>query len=288
LFLVHVYTIAISEAGSRSVVNRQHKRPDYRINIMTNLDIETERSLLQSGFGAAPATRDNNYQVPVIDMSQTSDEELARQLWDAAHLVGFFTVINHGIPLELIDQAFEVSAQFFSQSQEEKEQQSPFAKDLNSGYEYFTQVRPSTGTADQKESLQVTARKGAMDGRWPSSPDNFKDMANQFLAQAHRLAGRILYLLEKDACPLNEPGQLGRSHTLWGHDGQCTLRLFTAQKLTGPDSTGKIHWHAGPHTDWYVVHCVVYTWISSRARYRRTVCTRFHHNYLCIYRLVCY
>jgi isopenicillin N synthase-like dioxygenase len=176
---------------NRFLVNR-HLTISNSINIMmTNLDIETERSLLQSGFGAAPATRDNNnYQVPVIDMSQASeDEELARQLWDAAHSVGFFTVINHGIPLELIDQAFEVSAQFFSQSQEEKEQQSPFAKDLNSGYEYFTQVRPSTGTADQKESLQVTARKGAMDGQWPNSPDNFKDMANQFLAQAHRLAG---------------------------------------------------------------------------------------------------
>ena len=29
-----------------------------------------------------------------------------------------------------------------------------------------TQVRPSTGTADQKESLQITARVGCMDGRW--------------------------------------------------------------------------------------------------------------------------
>jgi isopenicillin N synthase-like dioxygenase len=225
---------------------------------MTNLDIETERSLLSSGFGAAPATRDGDYQVPVIDMSQASAEELAKQLWDAAHSVGFFTVINHGIPLELIDQAFEVSAQFFRQSQQEKERQSPFAKELNSGYEYFTQVRPSTGTADQKESLQMTAREGAMDGRWPSSPANFKDTANELTTQAHRLAGRILDLLEKDACPLNEPGNLAQSHTLWAHDGQCTLRFLhyppmepeTAQELTTPDSTGKIHWRAGPHTDW--------------------------------------
>ena len=47
---------------------------------------------------------------------------------------------------------------------------SPFARDMNSGYEFMSQVRPSTGTADQKESLQVTAREGAMDGRWPSAP----------------------------------------------------------------------------------------------------------------------
>ena len=31
----------------------------------------------------------------------------------------------------------------------------------------MTQVRPSTGTPDQKESLQITAREGSMDGRWP-------------------------------------------------------------------------------------------------------------------------
>ncbi|CAB9530261.1 UPF0676 protein C1494.01 [Seminavis robusta] len=225
----------------------------------TNQDIETERSLLQSGLGAAPATRD--FQVPVISMSTQDDDDdetiLANQLWDAARTVGFFTVVDHGIPLELIQQAFAVSADFFSnQTREEKEEQSPFAKELNSGYEYFTQVRPSTGTADQKESLQVTARQGVMEGRWP--PEKFQDTATQLLEHAHKLANRILTLLEKDACPLNEAGTLAKSHTLWAPDGQCTLRFLhyppmepeTAKQLTTPDEQGKIHWRAGPHTDW--------------------------------------
>jgi len=180
---------------------------------------------------------------------------------EAAHSVGFFSVIGHGIPLDLIDQAFQVSAEFFSQPQDSKEKQSPFAKELNAGYEYFSQVRPSTGTTDQKESLQITAREGAMDGRWPKTPDNFQEISNQLMVEAHKLACRVLDLLEKDACPMNQPGDLSRSHKLWASDGQCTLRMLhyppmdadTAKRLTTPDEEGRIHWRAGPHTDWYVM-----------------------------------
>ena len=219
-------------------------------------DIATERSLFASGLGAAAATRD--FQVPVVDMSQGTEEELTKKLWDAAHTVGFFTVVGHGIPLELIDKAFGISSEFFSQSQEDKEKQSPFAKNLNAGYEYYSQVRPSTGTNDQKESLQITAREGVMDGRWPQTPPNFQEIANECMREAHALACRVLDLMEKDACPLNEPGTLSKSHTLWAQDGQCTVRMLhyppmdaaTAEQLTTPDEEGRIHWRAGPHTDW--------------------------------------
>lgn len=193
------------------------KHDDSTSNI--NKDIETERSLFTSGLGAAAATRD--YQVPVIDMSQGTDEEIAKQLTHAAQTCGFFTVVGHDIPLDLIDQAFAISETFFSQSRPQKEGQSPFAKQFNAGYEYFSQVRPSTGTNDQKESLQITAREGVMEGRWPETPNNFQEITNRFMKEAHGLACRVLDLMEKDACPLNEPGTLSKSHTLWAHDGQC-------------------------------------------------------------------
>jgi isopenicillin N synthase-like dioxygenase len=106
-------------------------------------------------------------------------------------------------PLDLIERAFQSSASFFQQSQAKKEAQSPFAKNLNSGYEYFSQVRPSTGTADQKESLQITAHDGVMDGRWPERPADFRTVSNELLECTHALAGRILDLLEPRACPDN-------------------------------------------------------------------------------------
>jgi tRNA(Arg) A34 adenosine deaminase TadA len=176
-----------------------------------NADIETERSLFSSGIGAAPAATD--YAVPVIDISKGTDEEISQQLWDAANTVGFFTLTGHGIPRELIDSAFEASAGFFSLPEEAKKEASPFAPQLNAGYEYMSQVRPSTGTADQKESLQLTARSGVMDNRWPSTPPNFRYVAENLLDESHKLACRLLDLMEAKACPDLKPGTLAKSHT---------------------------------------------------------------------------
>lgn len=110
-------------------------------------------------------------------------------------------------------------------------------------------VRPSTGVADQKESLQVTARQGVMDGRWPS--EDFKEKANALMNAAHELAGKILDLLEPMAVPHNEPGTISKSHTLWADDGQCTLRFLHYPALP-EGSTEKLlregYWRAGPHT----------------------------------------
>jgi isopenicillin N synthase-like dioxygenase/tRNA(Arg) A34 adenosine deaminase TadA len=219
-------------------------------------DIETERLLFSSGLGAAEARSDR--QVPVIDISKGTDEEIAEQLLSAANSVGFFTVIGHGIDQALIDQAFQASEDFFAQDQTEKEIQSPFARNLNSGYEYMSQVRPSAGTNDQKESMQITAREGSMYGRWPKTPSNFQGVAEELLSEGLKLSQRILNLLQEKACAHLEPGLIANSHKLWSEGGQCTLRLLhypsmeldTLHELTKPDADGRIHWRAGPHTDW--------------------------------------
>jgi len=170
--------------------------------------------------------------------------------------VGFFTLQNHGIESALVDSAFDASASFFGQSVDNKKSQSPLDMSLNSGYEYFAQVRPSTGVTDQKESLQITGRAGCMDGRWPTSPSNFRPVAEQLMQACHDLAGRILTLLEAKATPHLSAGTLAKSHTLWQDDGQCTLRFLHYPPLP-PESTEKLlkegYWRAGPHTDWDAV-----------------------------------
>ena len=226
------------------------------LNTQAATDIEIERSLFTSGLGAAEARTDTL--VPVVDMSIGNDEEIANQLWAAANSVGFFTVTGHGIDQDIIDQAFQASENFFDQDRTVKEEQSPFARNLNSGYEYMTQLRPSTGTNDQKESLQITARIGSMDGRWPSTPTNFKDVAEGLLEKSLQLAKRILNMLQMKACPHLEPELIANSHNLWSEGGQSTLRFLhyppidvkSLRELMTPDAEGRIHWRAGPHTDW--------------------------------------
>jgi tRNA(Arg) A34 adenosine deaminase TadA len=174
-------------------------------------DIGIERSLLETGLGSTPAVDDGT--VPVVDLSVGTDEEVAHKLWEAATSVGFFVVTGHGIPQTTIDDAFKASSHFFSQSVETKQQQSPFEARLNSGYEFMTQVRPSTGLADQKESLQITAREGSMEGRWPD--DDFRAKSLTLMEAAHVLSNKILDLLEPRALPhISEKGILSKSHTL--------------------------------------------------------------------------
>jgi isopenicillin N synthase-like dioxygenase len=54
--------------------------------------------------------------------------------------VGFFSITNHGIPQAAIDDVFASAKSFFDLPQATKEDQCPFARHLNSGYEYMTQV----------------------------------------------------------------------------------------------------------------------------------------------------
>jgi isopenicillin N synthase-like dioxygenase len=185
-------------------------------------DIKLEESLKITGLGSALAKDDGV--VPVIDLSSGTEQEIVDQLWQAATQVGFFSLTGHGIPSGLIDKAFEESQHFFQQSLQVKTEQSPLDMSINCGFEYYAQVRPSTGVADQKESLQITARQHAMDGRWPS--DNMESAATQLLQASHALANKLLDMLQPLAVPHVPTQTLSKSHTLWSPDGQCTLRFL--------------------------------------------------------------
>ena len=206
-------------------------------------DVALERSLRDNSHAVAAASART---VPVIDLASAN---AADAMWEAATTVGFFTLKNHGLPQELVDAAFQNSSEFFARPRAEKDADSPFARDMNSGYEFMSQVRPSTGTADQKESLQVTAREGAMDGRWPSAPAALEPSVRALLDAGHALACRVVSLLEPRACPSLPPGTLAAAHRLWGDDGQCTLRLlhYPPTAPVDPAATGPRLWRAGPH-----------------------------------------
>jgi isopenicillin N synthase-like dioxygenase len=228
-----------------------------------NQDIAIEASLKERGLFDAACDDEGDGEervgVPVIDMSKGTREEIVAQLWDAATKVGFFSLVGHGIPQELIDRAFSNSSEFFSLPLEEKRKQCPLDMSINCGFEHYAQVRPSTGVADQKESVQITAREGCMNGRWPilEEKDMFQTTANELLVEANQLAGNLLDMLQPMACPqidaVKEPHKLSGSHTLWSPECQCTLR-FLHYPSQAPDTTKTLlkngYWRAGPHTDW--------------------------------------
>lgn len=65
-------------------------------------------------------------------------------------------------------------------------------------------------------------RKQAMDGRWPSNPAGFKDIAEQFGEKAHALCIKILNLLEDKACP-HIPKVLSHAHAHNKRAHACAL-----------------------------------------------------------------
>ena len=104
--------------------------------------------------------------VPRIDLSDFANrkQEIADQLWNASVEIGFFQLVNHGIPQAQVDEAFDMTARFFALPAASKAQV-PLGRGTNAGWEYKSQVRPSTGTADQKESYQITLPR--MASLWP-------------------------------------------------------------------------------------------------------------------------
>lgn len=95
--------------------------------------------------------------IPVIDIRDIENRrgEVTEDLWQAATELGFFQIVGHAIPTELIDAAFAQSEALFSQTPAAKAEMT-MVPGTNAGWEYKPQVRPSTGTADQKESYQIT------------------------------------------------------------------------------------------------------------------------------------
>lgn len=81
-------------------------------------------------------------------------DAITKELVDAAENAGFFCVVDHGISRESVDRMFIQSARFFGQDDAVKAQV-PYSKQHNAGWEQNSQIRPSTGVADRKESYQL-------------------------------------------------------------------------------------------------------------------------------------
>lgn len=104
--------------------------------------------------------------VPTISLADFDNriDAITEELVDAAENAGFFCVVDHGVSRDSVDQIFDHSARFFNQEESIKAQV-PFSPQYNAGWEKNSQVRPSTGVADRKESYQMQFGKG-MDGKY--------------------------------------------------------------------------------------------------------------------------
>jgi isopenicillin N synthase-like dioxygenase len=204
-------------------------------------ELRKERTL--GGIGATKS-RD----VPRIDLSDFAPRkaEIADQLWRASTDIGFFQLVNHGIPQEQIDEAFATTERFFALPHETKAQY-PLGKGTNAGWEYKSQVRPSTGTPDQKESYQITLPRMAK--LWPTGNEllGFRVVMLAFERANWALGMKVLSCF---ALKLGfTPDFFTECHDPLSSEYQSTLRLLHYLPMIDAKPEDFTGWRAGAHTD---------------------------------------
>lgn len=215
---------------------------------MTNL-AETNYSLeelqKESRMGAL-GQETYGREVRIIDLSNFEDRkyEIAEQLWSAATDIGFFQVSNHGLNLDKIHNAFEITKKFFDLPTNTKAQ---YPLNRNAGWESKAQIRPSTGTPDQKESYQITRPR--MEGLYPTEQElpNFKNTMLEFEQECWQVGMKIL------SCFAYKLGLADNFFTL-AHDPnqetyQSTLRMLHYYAIDPAIKDQLGLWRAGAHTD---------------------------------------
>lgn len=188
-------------------------------------------------------------QIPKISLHDFANRrnEIKAQLFEAATTVGFFVLCDQQSPsVADIEHAFAMSKKYFDKPSEIKELL-PFQKLLNCGYEFKAQVRPSTGTRDLKETLQLQLHK--KDIYWPLEKDlgaEWRNDATEFIEKCQSLSMDVLSCLAESLG--FELDFLSKAHQIHDKDAQSTLRLLHYPDVTG-EEYGDNDWRAGAHTD---------------------------------------
>jgi isopenicillin N synthase-like dioxygenase len=123
----------------------------------------------------------------------------------------------------------------------------PLGQGTNGGWEYKSQVRPSTGTADQKESYQITLPRMAR--LWPSGDElpGFKAVMLAFERANWALGMKVLSCF---ADKLGfKPDFFTECHDPLSGEYQSTLRLLHYLPMADAKPADFTGWRAGAHTD---------------------------------------
>lgn len=137
--------------------------------------------------------------IPVIDLSSETSPDLSAKVGLACREWGFFQVLNHGVPLELLERMRHIGAQFFAMSLEDKLVYA--CKDTGSAPEGYgsrmlvkeEQVLDWRDYIDH-HTLPITRRNPE---RWPSHPPEYRKTVEEYSNETNKLARRLLQLISE-------------------------------------------------------------------------------------------
>ncbi|KAF4784463.1 2OG-Fe(II)oxygenase superfamily protein [Colletotrichum scovillei] len=196
----------------------------------------------------AQRTRYVHRRIPEISLRDFDSriDEITSQLCDAAENVGFFSIKDHGLSQSEVDRMFSVSESFFALPDEAKATVPWSPK--NVGWEKLSQIRPSTGAADQKESYQLQFGEN-MNGVWASDEilPGFKEKSLTFMHRVQAISERLMLCLARGLG--FEDDYFIKYHDAARPGAQSVLRLLHYYE-TPRVNDGKVYHRAGAHADW--------------------------------------
>ncbi len=155
--------------------------------------------------------------VPVIDFAPFREgdaparQRTADEIDSACRSIGFLVIGGHGIPQDLVERAFEVSRDFFAQSEAVKTRAAPPDKTIPRGYQAFASKRLAATLGietppDLREQFfmgppedhgeLVTAFPDAArfyaPNIWPDTPDDFRETMTDLYRAFERLGGQLM------------------------------------------------------------------------------------------------
>ncbi|PON99737.1 Isopenicillin N synthase [Trema orientale] len=166
----------LSEAGLRSLPTQYIQPLEERISSVNN----------QVMFGRS---------IPIIDMSNWDDPKMADSICDAAEKWGFFQIVNHGVPLEVLESVQVATHRFFALPAEEKNMYSKENSPSNS-VRYGTSFTPQAERAlEWKDYLSLFyVSDDEASALWPSA---CKDETLEYMKKTDIVIKRLLDVLMK-------------------------------------------------------------------------------------------
>jgi len=199
-------------------------------------------------------SRDFADAIPVIDIAgvtQNASGAAAQQAVDeiarACHEWGFFQVVNHGVPAELIDETWQQARRFFEGPRDAR---MAIMRTRENPWGYYNNEL-TKNQRDKKEVFDFTTDGPdpiyAAENRWPEIGAEFRATMQRYLDAC---TGLSLTLLEAFCVGLNLPADFMRKDFAGNHTGFIRLNYYpTADPLAAsdgrklPDADMGVHYH---------------------------------------------
>jgi isopenicillin N synthase-like dioxygenase len=144
--------------------------------------------------------------LPILDISQLDDPETAaaftKQLREVTHDVGFFYLVGHGIPQQLIDEVLDVSRRFFALPEQQKLAIENVHSPQFRGYTR-TGKELTNGEIDWREQIDIGEERATVDkpenywrlegpNLWPEQLPELETAFTEWRSQLSALALRLM------------------------------------------------------------------------------------------------